>query len=65
MHKILWDSEIQILAKIQDLVLINKKRTCHFEDFFRRDEKLWNTKVTVIPIVVGALWNGPQEPGKR
>ena len=36
-HKILWDFEIQrdnlIAARRLDLVIVNKKRTCHREDF--------------------------------
>ena len=34
-------------------------------DFARELKKLWNMKVTVIPIVIGGLWNSPQRPGKE
>ena len=79
-HKILWDFEIQtdhIISVRQDLVIVNKKRTCRIVDVallthhrvkLKENEKrekniklaggpkkLWNMKVMVIPIVIGAL----------
>ena len=32
-HKILWDFEIKMDCQIPALVLINKERNCHLEDF--------------------------------
>ena len=81
-HKLLWDFDIQmdhqILARIPDLIIINKrKRICKTGDFAipadnrlklkecekkdkyldlaRELKKLWNMKVTIIPIVIAAF----------
>ena len=65
-HKILWDCYIQkthlIPARRPDLMIVNKKkkRTCRIVDFAVpadhsvKPKKLWNMKVTAIPIVIGA-----------
>ena len=66
--KILCDFKMQtdhlISAQRPDLVIVNKKkRTCRIklnenEQRFKylqlgREQKIWNMKVTVIPIVIG------------
>ena len=70
---VLWDFNIHtdhlISARRPDLIIINnnnkKRRTCKIVDFARELKKLWNMKVTIIPIVIGAfgkvtkgLWKG-------
>ena len=46
-HKLLWDFDIhtdhRISARRPDLIIINKKK------------KIWNMKVTIIPIIIGAF----------
>ena len=81
-HKLLWDFNIQtdhlILARRQDLIIINKKKKIckivnfavpadhriilkesekkdKYLDLARELKKLWNMKVTIVPIVIGAL----------
>ena len=81
-YKLLWDFNIQtdhlILARIPDLIIINKKmRICKIVNFAvpadhrinlkecekkdknlnltRELKNLWNMKVTIVPIVIGAL----------
>ena len=69
-HKLLWDFNIQtdhlIPARRPDLIIINqKKRICKIGDFAEKKDKyldlarelkkLWNMKVTIVSIVIGAL----------
>ena len=70
-HKILCDFQIQtdhlISARRPDLMIINKKKNnlrnrglccpdcSQYLDLTRQLKKLWNMKVTIIPIVIGAL----------
>ena len=63
-HKLLWDFEIQmnhqILVRGPYLVIINKKkRIVNFaipaDHRTRKLKKLWNMKVTEIPIITGAF----------
>ena len=46
-----------IRARRPALVIINKKkkRICKYVDLARELKKLWNMKVTIVPIVIGAL----------
>ena len=50
-HKLLWDFDLQtdhlILARRPGLIIINKKK--------KELKKLWNMKVTIVPIVIGAF----------
>ena len=67
MHKILWDSEIQtdheISARRTDLVIINKNK--QNLDLARELRKLWNMRVTIIPIVIWALGKGAERVGNQ
>ena len=65
-HKLLWDFDIHtdhlISARRLDLTIINKKRElkeCEKKDKYlglaRELKKLWNMKLTIMPIVIGAF----------
>ena len=64
-HKFLWDFNIQtdqlIPARRPDLIIINiinlkeSEKKDKYLDLARELKKLWNMKVTIVPIVIGAL----------
>ena len=62
-HKLQWDFNIEtdhlIPARRPDLIIINKKKKCEKKDKYfdlaRELKKLWNRKVTIVPIAIGAL----------
>ena len=70
-HKLLWDFGIHtdhlISARRPDLIIINKKKKKHrinlkecekkdkYLDLARELKKLWNMKVTIVPILIGAF----------
>ena len=60
-HKLLRDFNIQINilipARRPDFIIINKEREKKekYLDLTRELKKLWNLKVTIVPIVIGAF----------
>ena len=70
-YKILWDFSVQtdhvIEARRPDLVVVDKKeRSCKIiEDLGRELQKIWNSKVKIIPLVVSSLYAIPKKFGNR
>ena len=70
-YKILWDFSVQtdhvIEARRPDLVVVDKKeRSCKIiEDLGRELQKMWNSKVKIIPLVVSSLYAIPKQFGNR
>ena len=58
MHKLLWDFDIQtnhvISARRPDFIVIKKKKLQNW-GLAKELKKLWNMKVIVIPIMIGAF----------
>ena len=60
-------------AKIIDFAIpydtrVNSKeveKTEKYQDLAREIKKLWGMRVTVIPIIIGALWTTPKKLKKR
>ena len=59
MHKLLWDVEIQtdklISAKRPDVIIVSEKKDKYL-NLAKELKKQWNMKVTIIPIVISALF---------